>query len=195
MPRLPKNFQIASVTIDELAPRGYLSTGSNTAIPNRFQANFGLEKPPAAVVLEVFVGADLRPVAISVKVQASTKTPVTTSVMRQILIDQLVQRAVEEATVPASTREEWLATLPPGAVQPTDRSDAAPSADQRTRTQADDDARRAALIYAEAVSRGNRAPAVAVANVMNRSRTQVARYIRRARELGILPPLGETEGG
>ncbi|GLY55009.1 hypothetical protein [Lentzea sp. NBRC 102530] len=194
MPRLPKNFEIAWVSIDELAPGGYLSTGPNTAIPNRFQANFQLENPPAAVVLEVFVGADLRPVAISVKVQASTKTPVTTSVMRQILIDQLVQRAVEEATVPASKREEWLATLPPGAVQPTDRSDAAPSADQRTRTQADDDARRAALIYAEAVSRGNRAPAVAVANVMNRSRTQVARYIRRARELGILSPLGETEG-
>ncbi|MDX3662285.1 hypothetical protein PV646_33700 [Streptomyces sp. ID05-26A] len=194
MPRLPKNFQIAWVSIDELAPGGYLSTGPNTAIPNRFQANFQLESPPAAVALEVFVGTDLRPVAISVKVQASTKTPVTTSVMRQILIDQLVQRAVEEATVPASKREQWLATLPPGAVQPTDRSDAAPSADQRTRTQADDDARRAALIYAEAVSRGNRAPAVAVANVMNRSRTQVARYIRRARELGILPPLGETEG-
>jgi hypothetical protein len=192
VPRLPKNFQIAWVSIDELAPRGYLSTGPNTAIPNRFQANFQLANPPAAVILEVFVEADLRPVATSVKVQANTKTPVTTSVMRQILIDQLVQRAVEEATVPASAREQWLATLPPGVARPTDRSDAAPSADQRTRTQADDDARRAALIYSEAVARGNRAPAVAVATVMNRSRTQVARYIRRARELGILPPLGET---
>ncbi|WP_380723332.1 hypothetical protein [Saccharothrix hoggarensis] len=193
MPRLPKNFRIAWVTIDELAPIGYLETGPDTAVPTRFQANFALEEPDVAATMEVFVGTDLRPVVLSVAVKGKAAAPVTTSVMRQILVDQLVRAAVEKATVPASVRDEWLATLPLGA-QAVDRREASSTADERVRNQADDDARRAARIYSGAVAAGNRAPAVAVANVMNRSRTQAARYIRRARELGLLPPLGSSEG-
>jgi hypothetical protein len=57
----------------------------------------------------------------------------------------------------------------------------------------EDDARLAAQIYSEAVAAGSRAPAVAVANALNRSRAQAARYIRRARELGLLSPLDLPE--
>lgn len=52
-----------------------------------------------------------------------------------------------------------------------------------------DRAREAARVYSDAVKRGSRAPAVAVANEMGYSRSQVARYIRRARELGLLSRL------
>ena len=62
------------------------------------------------------------------------------------------------------------------------------------RTQADENARRAAQIYSDAVAAGNSAPAVAVAVIMDRSRSQVARYIRRARELELLPPLDVIKG-
>jgi hypothetical protein len=143
------------------------------------------------VTIEVFVGPDLRPVVIELKVRSKVKTPVTTSMLRSVLVDQLLQRAIEEATVPASVREEWLASLPPGIRGPQGEDKAAVglSAVERRRSHADDDARTAAQIYLEAVATGSRAPGVAVANRMNRSRAQVARYIRRARELGLLPPL------
>ncbi|WP_447006649.1 hypothetical protein ACRAKI_09300 [Saccharothrix isguenensis] len=194
VPRLPKNFRIAWVSVDVLPPDGYLALTPDSAIPVRFQANFVLDEPDVAATMELFVGPDLRPVVLSMTVKAKATAPVTTGVMRQILVDQMTRAAVEKATVPASVRDEWLATLPPG-FQPVEQREASlPDADERVRNQADDDARRAARIYSDAVAAGNRAPAVAVANVMNRSRTQAARYIRRARELGLLPPLGSPEG-
>jgi len=195
VPRLPKNFKIAWVSIDELTPGGYVSTGRDTAVPTHFQANFVLSEPEVAMQIEVMVGADRRPVVIEATVRGKVKAPITTSVMRQVLIDQLVRAAMVEATVPASVRERWLASLPPG-VQPVDRGQAepVPSAEQRTRGQADHDARLAAQIYNEAVASGDRAPGLAVAAAMNRSRTQVSRYIRRARDMGLLPPLGPSEG-
>jgi hypothetical protein len=195
VPRLPKNFQIDWVSVEELTPGGYVSTGPDTAVPTRFQANFALSEPESSVKIEVVVGADLRPIVLEVAVRGKATTPITTSVMRQVLVDQLLRTAMDKATVPSSVREEWLATLPPG-VHPVDRSqaDPVPTADQRLRSQADDDAQRAAQIYSEAVASGNRAPGLAVATAMKRSRTQVSRYIRRARDLGLLPPLDSSEG-
>ncbi|MGX7829080.1 hypothetical protein ACTG9Q_28760 [Actinokineospora sp. 24-640] len=195
MPRLPKNFKIEWVSVDELTPGGYVSTGRDTAVPTHFQASFVLSEPDVTMQMEVMVGADRRPLVIEATVRGKTKAPITTSVMRQVLIDQLLRAAMVEATVPASVRERWLASLPPG-VQPVDRREAepVPSADQRFRSQADHDAQMAAQIYSDAVASGDRAPGIAVAHAMNRSRTQVSRYLRRARDLGLLPPLGPSEG-
>lgn len=198
VPRLPKNFQIAWVSIELLEPEGYLSTGPDTAVPSRFEAHFQLAKPEAAVTIEVFVGADLRPVVLELRIRSKVRTPITTSVLRQVLIDQLLREALNKATVPSAVREEWLASLPLGGQPQSRKTDAAtrpaPSAPERLRGNADEDARTAAQIYAEAVAAGSRAPAVAVANTMNRSRAQVARYIRRAREMGLLPALGPPQG-
>jgi hypothetical protein len=197
VPRPPKNFRVDWVSIDELSPRTYLSTGPDTAVPTLFRAYFQLSDPPAAVTIEVFVGADLGPVIVELKIRSNAKTPVTTSVLRQVLVDQLLREAMEAAVVPSSVRDEWLATLPPQA-QPHIRAGAAAPppawAEQGAHSQADQDARTAAQIYSEAVAGGSKAPAVAVADAMRRSRPQVARYIRRARELGLLPPLGSPEG-
>lgn len=197
MPRLPKNFQIAWASIEQLDPEGYLPAGPDTAVPARFEAHFQLADPEAAVTIEVLVGADLRPIIVDLSIRSRARNPVTTSMLRQILVDQLLQRAMEEATVPASVREQWLASLPLGGQPPTPGNTAAvpaPPTDAPRRSHADEDAEMAARIYLEAVASGSRAPAVAVANTLNRSRAQVARYIRRARELGLLPPLKPTKG-
>lgn len=192
VPRQPKNFQIDSVYVERRG-EGYLSTGPDTAVPSRFEARFVLGIPEATVTIEVFVGADLRPTVIDMHIRTKVLGPITTSLLRQILIDQLLDAALTEATVPASVREEWLASLPPHiqqqAVPPARPRNPTPSPDERARSRVDEDARLAAQIYSEAVAAGSRAPAVAVANTLKRSRAQAARYIRRARELGLLSPL------
>lgn len=190
--RPPKNFSIAWLSVERLEPSGYLETGPNTAVPSRFEASFQLANPEAAVTIEVFVGADLRPVVIELSIRSKVRAPVTTSMLRNVLVDQLLQAALEKATVPTSVRDEWLAELPPEIVDT--RRTPPPSADERVRGNAEDDARTAARVYKEALAGGSRAPAMAVAHTMNRSRAQVARYIRRAREMGLLPALDLAHG-
>jgi len=192
--RQPKNFSIAGVSVEPLEPSGYLPVGPDSAVPTRFEASLQLAQPEAAVTLEVFVGSDRRPVVIELTIRSKVRAPITTSMLRSVLVDQLVQAAIAEATVPASVRDEWLATLPPGLANPVDAawmSSAAPVSSARGN--AEEDARTAARIYQEALATGSRAPAVAVANTMHRSRAQVARYIRRARELGLLPALNSPK--
>ena len=186
MPRLPKNLRIDSVTIEHLGSRGYLPAGPDTAVPVNFEAHFLLEEPNAAVRIEVFVTADVGPVVVELNIRSATRTPVTTSVLRQVLVDQLLREAMTAAAVPASVREEWLATVPP--------NQTATTTEPTEHTQADLDAHTAAQLYSEAVASGSKSPAVVVGNTMGKSRAQVARYIRRARELGLLPPLGSSEG-
>jgi hypothetical protein len=123
--------------------------------------------------------------------------PITTSMLRQVLVDQLLQRAVEEATVPSVVRTEWLESLPIAIQQTAQRSDKAGepklTADERTRAQFDEDAQTAAQLWSDAVASGSRSPGIAVAQGMNRSRSQVARYIRRARQLKLLPSAAPHE--
>lgn len=185
MPRAPKNLRVDSVTIERLSPEAYLPAGPDNAVPVSFEAYFQLGEPPAAVRIEVFVTPGLGPVVLELGIRSNTAMPVTTSVLRQVPVDQLLREAMAAAVVPVSVREEWLATLPPGMTAMAPESGA--------QTQADLDAHTAAQIYAEAVASGSRAPAVVVGNTMGRSRAQAARYLRRARELGLLPPLGSSE--
>lgn len=194
MPRPPKNFEIGAIKIDELVPTGYLPVGPDTAIPTRFHAELTLTQPEATVMIEVAVGSDRRPTVRALKIKGSVTRPVTTSLTRHILVDQLLQAAMRHAVVPSAVREHWLESLPPGTL-PADRGEAEPTPvpDLGRRDLAEYRARRAARIYADALAEGSRKPAVAVATVMNRSRGQAARYIRKARELGLLAPLKGTD--
>lgn len=194
--RAPKHFSIGSVSVERLEPSGYVETGPGTSVPSRFEASFQLVSPEATVTIEVFVGADLRPAVIEMNIRSKVRTPITTSMLRNVLVDQLLQAALEEATVPSSVRDEWLATMPPGIADTASRTRTTvpPSSGERVRDNAEEDARTAAQIYKEALAAGSRAPAMAVAHTMNRSRAQVARYIRRAREMGLLPALESSEG-
>jgi hypothetical protein len=193
VPRPPKLFRIDSVTIEPLPPKGYLPTGPGTAVPSRFEAHFVVGAPEASVTIEVSVGADIRPVVVDMAIHAKVSTPITTSMLRQVLVEQLLQRAMTEATVPVEVRTEWLATLP-GSVQDSARQAGSPpepmlTAAERARAQFDADARTAARVYQEALAAGSPAPTMAVAHTMSRSRAQASRYIRRARELDLLPPM------
>jgi hypothetical protein len=197
VPRPTKHFLIDSVSVDPIEPKGYLSTGPTTAVPSRFEAHFVLGTPELSVTIEVFVGADLGPVVLDIAIRAKAHTPITTSTLRQVLIEQLLQRAVDEATVPAAFREEWLASLPVAAQAMTQRSDSTQEAtltgDERARRQFNKDAQTAAELWKAAVAAGSRRPGMAVAEQMNRSRTQVSRYIRRARALNLLPSIEPPE--
>ena len=193
VPRPPKLFRIDSVSIEPLPPKGYLPTGPGTAVPAHFEAHFAVGAPEASVTIEVFVGADIRPVVLNIAIRAKATVPITTSLLRQVLVDQLLQRAVTEATVPVTVRAEWLASLPDSVEGETQQAGAPReqtlTAGERARVQFDDDARTAARIYQEALAAGSRKPGVVVADQMSRSRSQAARYIRRARELDLLPPM------
>lgn len=192
MPRLPKNFRIDWVSVEPVESRGYLPTGPDTAVPAFFDAHIQLGDPPAVVGIEVQVTADAGPAIVELSIRSNSRSPITTSVLRQVLVDQLLREAMNAAVVPASVREEWLATLPPEHRERAVSTGTAPVPDGLS--QADRDAHTAAQIYTEALAAGSKSPAVMVGHTMNRSRPQVARYIRRARELGLLPPLGSPEG-
>jgi hypothetical protein len=184
MPRQPKDFQIAWSSIEKLVPSGYLRIGPDAVVPSRFKAVITMAVPQMLVTMEIAVVApEMRPRVIEISLRANTATPITTTVLRQVLIDQLVREAMSKAIVPASEAPD---------VDPRAFGTAA-TAQERAQASAEQDARQAARIYSEAVASGSAAPAVAVANAMNRSRSQAARYIRKARELGLLPALGSTE--
>lgn len=173
MARQPKDFQIGWVSpVEPREPVSYMRTGPDTAIPMRFRASIALAVPDVAVAIEVFTGADLRPRIYELTVRSNVQRPITTSTLRQVLVDQLLRAAVKEAEIPVSS-------LPAGTVLGTPPVPATGKGDE--------DASTAARIYSEAVASGNPAPAMAVASVMGRSRAQVARYIRKARQLGFLP--------
>jgi hypothetical protein len=86
--------------------RRFLPVGPDNAVPTRFEASIHLARPEAAVTMEVFVGADRRPVVIELTIRSKVRAPITTSMLRSVLVDQLVQAAMAEATVPASVRDE-----------------------------------------------------------------------------------------
>lgn len=177
MARLPKDFRIAWVSpVEPREPITYIRTGPDTAVPTRFRASIALATPDAAVQIEVFVGADLRPRVFDLSIRTNVQTPVTTSLLRRVLVDQLLREAMAKAETPVSS-------LPAGTTVGPELHAHEPIG------KADEDAQTAARIYSEAVTAGNPAPAVSVATAMGRSRAQVARYIRRAREIGLLAAL------
>jgi hypothetical protein len=178
VPRLPKNFAIGSVVVEPAPGHRLLSTGGNKAVPSDFKAHVKVVSPAVTVTITMCVQPETGPVVEELCVRAKPAAPVSTSVMRQILVDQLVAAAMREAVM------DWpLDAVLAAAVGPREEGRL------RVRQQAEADSRTAARIYSAAVAAGNKAPAVAVADAMNRSRSQVARYIRSARELGLLPPL------
>jgi hypothetical protein len=194
MPREPKDVKITTVHVDEPQQAGLIRTGPDTAVPSRFTASIYLQQPELTVSLYVIVDqAGTRPRVVDARLQVDVRASITTTLMRRVLVDQLLKAALDAATVRVEGRPDihpgaFMATGDPkdqAWVSPPPRSSAHGDAALRDR------AREAARIYSDAVMRGSRAPAVAVANEMGYSRAQVARYIRRARELGLLPPLGK----
>jgi hypothetical protein len=198
VPRPPKDFDIEQVSTQPTDPTVPIRTGPLTAVPARFSAEVELKQPELRLWMDVRVDqAGARPRLVGLQITSDVRGSITTSLLRRVLVDQLLHAAVEKASKPITPRPE----IDPGAFEP---EGAAPDtvwvsppllSPGRGHATPDERARTAALLYSEAVTRGSRAPAVAVANEMGYSRAQVARYIRRARQLGLLPPLGDSRDG
>jgi hypothetical protein len=161
-------------------------------VPTRFIALIDLGQPKLRLTVSMDVIVDqagTRPRLVELNLQTDLRTSITTSTLRRVLVDQLLQVALDRATVSVTADPE----IHPGAFKATGEPDSEawvsppPRPPGRGSGTPDDRAREAARIYSDAVTRGSRAPGVAVANTMGYSRAQVARYIRRARELRLLP--------
>jgi DDE superfamily endonuclease len=120
-------------------------------------------------ILQVRVDqARTRPRLINLRVSSDPRASITTSVLRQVLIDQLLQAALNKASVPI----EVLPDVHPSAFRAAgDLSDTAgvgppPRPRGRGRQTPDERAHEAARIYSGAVTKGSRAPGIAVANEM-----------------------------
>lgn len=195
VPREPKDFTIDQVLVQRHERSGLIRTGPETAVPTRFSASVVLTQPELTVWMDVRVDqAGTRPRLIDLRLTTDIRAAITTSTLRRVLVDQLLQAALDRATVAVEGHPEIHPDAFRAEGEPTDHAwvSPPPRPSSRGRATPDDRAREAARIYSEAVIGGSRAPGVAVANAMGYSRAQVARYIRRARDLRMLPPLEQS---
>ena len=195
MPRQPTDFEIGTVYIDvedRIAP---VSISATEYVPRKFWARFQLVRPKLEVVALIWIASPgNRPTIRQLTMVANENTPVTTTVLRRVLVDQLIKEAVKAAAMPtrvvtgldvAGHAYEahggiWVGPAP----QPLSG---------RGRDTANGNAEAAARIYSAATASGSRAPGMEVKAQMHISRSTATRHIRRARELGLLGP-PEAEG-
>lgn len=190
--RTPRDFEIESVHVPRREEDAQIRTGTHTAAPAAFTAYIQLKRPALELQMRVRVDqAGTRPRLIDLHISCDPRAAITTSMLRQVLIDQLLRAALNKASVAVEAAPDMHPYAFRVADGPSDTAWVSPPLrpQGRGRRTSDELARESARIYSDAVTRGSRAPAVAVANAMGRSRAQVARYIRRARELKLLPPL------
>jgi hypothetical protein len=160
------NAEIASIGIVERCD-AVVRTGNETGIPIRFTARVLLAKPPLEVALTICVKYEPR--VLRVELTPIDERSITPADLRSLPLEHLLRESARAALVPMEPRV----------------FEGRPSVQQRS----DDLAARAAAIYVDAVAQGSHAPGEVVATKLDRSRAQAARYIRRARELGLLAPL------
>ncbi|MGH3867820.1 MAG: hypothetical protein ACRDQ4_17175 [Pseudonocardiaceae bacterium] len=69
-------------------------------MPSRFAAPIELQQPELTVWMDVIVDeAGARPRVVELQLYVDVRTSLTTSVMRRVLVDQLLTAALDEATV------------------------------------------------------------------------------------------------
>ena len=190
MPRSPKDFAVRDVLIQPDVSRTTRITPT-AEVPLAFTAQIEFGEPPLTVTLKIEVSVGGQAQAKKIEISHKDGAPVTTSAMRKVLVDQLVSAALAKASVEVKPLPDvhpyaWESHAfdnvfgPEGVV----RIDEGPASVRQERS--DSRAQQAAAIYRAAVAAGSRAPADAVATEMGYSRSQAARYLRRARELGFL---------
>lgn len=178
----PKSFRIGSLSVRTSERTGYVRTSATAAVPAKFTAVVLLEQPALEVELSVLVEEGGFPRAESLLIRATNKVALNSTTLRQVLLDQLLRAAIAEASVPAIDR----ADIAPGAFQLEGGNEktawlgAAPGTTERVQLVAD--------IYNRSVAAGSRAPTQAVAETVGISRPQASRYIKTARELGLIQP-------
>lgn len=220
MPREPKagTFVVDGVDVDP--PTSYIAwmmVDQATAVPVRFSARFLLSEPLFVVSMDLAMEG-IRPVVRRIEavrgrvnergIVVDTEGGITTTNLRQILVDRLVRLAVEKVRQPIEQLpEEARAQLIRGGAEPAfaDRftrnafripgvtppgqyqfSPPPPAHTERKSTR--DRVAEAAQHYRQAVENGSHAPGKDVALVMGISTSQASRYLKSAREAGLLDP-------
>lgn len=187
VPQRPRNFDISHVSVESAERTAMIRTGPGVAAPQRFTAYVDLASPALRLRLTVVVSPGGLPVVETMKIWGSSQTPLTSGTLRKILMDPIVRAAIAEASVPATDRPD----IAPGAFQVEGHEHeawiGAPAG-------ATDRVRQIARLYNEALTAGSRAPSLEAAEAVHISRAQAARYVRKARELDLIPPVGEVTG-
>lgn len=187
MPQRPKNFRIARLEVTPASPSpARVRTGPDAAAPARFTAAVQLAAPDLHVDVDILVTPGGLPAVQRLTVWASPTTALTSSSLRQVLLDPVVRAAVAAASEPTAERPDLM----PGAFQV--EGDPEGQAWVSAPAGADGRVRQVARLYNEALSAGSKAPALDVSETVHISRSQAARYIRKARELGLIPPVGDV---
>jgi hypothetical protein len=186
MPQRPKHLKIASVDVTPAERSAPVRTGPGTAAPSRFTADVQLEAPDLHVSITIRVSAGGLPVVDTLTVRPTPRTPLTSGTVRQILLDPIVRAALAAAVKPVTGRPD----IAPGAFQVAGDSEyeawvTAPAG-------ATERVQQIARLYNEALTAGSRSPGLEAANAVHLSRAQAARYIKKAREAGLIPPIGEV---
>jgi hypothetical protein len=196
MVREATNTSIKKVVIGGVhALTGRTRTGPRTAVPTSFVAEVLLERPALVVWMSIEVPQGGVARITELKLYPDGVPTITPGAVRAIALDTLLRAALaaaEQREGPITPRTDIGSRVYQLPTDPPDRYRASPPMKSRVQERADENAGLAAQIYMDALAQGSRAPAEAVATALDRSRGQVARYIRRARELGLLPPLGEA---
>lgn len=226
MPREPKagKFVIHSAQVDPPAPDAHWTLiDRHTAVPRWFRVTFQLEEPTFLVYLNVGMEGT-KPIARRIEIVRGWLNEdgtisrgdggVTTTNLRQILVDRLVRRAVELVRRPAEPApegaevfsligippEEIAAMAPaffrvPGVTPPGGHQVAFDAAfERRERDTTADRIMRAVEFYKRAIASGSNAPVKDVGIALGYSTSQASRYLKAARERGLLrdvEPAGE----
>src|SRR6185503_4954466 len=100
VPQRPRNFEIASVDVRPVDGSHPVPTGPGAAAPSRFIADVILAVPDLRVEVGINVAAGGEPSVAVLAIFPTASTPLTSGVLRKILMDQIVRAAVAEASQP-----------------------------------------------------------------------------------------------
>lgn len=184
-PRAPAS-SIGRIHIEPGEGALQIRTGPKVAAPSHFKASIELKAPPMRVILWVRLDGGAAPVVEELALRPAPGSPLTSTTLRLVLLDPLIRAVVKKASRPVIERPD----VAPGAFQ-------VKGGDQRhawvsVPPGADERVLQIASLYNQALSAGSHSPAADAAAAVRLSRAQVARYVRRARAVGLIPPVDQV---
>lgn len=156
----------------------WVRTGLSTTVPSRLNARFVVADPAIDVTMRILVDGSGRPAVGSIGIDCKPGVSVSITLMRRLPVDAMMREALTRSTV--------------------ERSGSAPAEAAkyaRYKPVAAARVERAAEVYCLALAGGSAAPTEVVAAELGYSRATASRDVRRARKLGLIPPLAELRLG
>lgn len=171
----------------------FIRISAGKALPHMFviRARLGGEGLRVEVLGEVGLSGHVRIARLVIEPSRASGT-LTARAIRGVSVERLVQRAAAELAEPCT--EVAITDRVTGFTVPSDPDHAFTGPERwRSRGSPQETVVHVAEVYNKALGDNDAAPAVAVVNDTGYSRSQVARYVRAAREQGLIPPVGQRE--